>query len=78
MLLLGCAVFVSDALIGYFNGRFWLAFQDRNLRRALFFGACLDLVIGVNVIGFTQSGWMLIPSVLGGMAGIYWSLRPHE
>lgn len=78
MLLLGCAVFVSDALSAYLSGQFWKAFHARALKSALFWGGCLDLVIGVNIIGFKHADWMVIPSVLGGLAGIYWTLRPHE
>lgn len=70
------AVFVSDACIGYLSGKYFDARQARAMRKALGFSAGLDLCIGVNVIGFaTQGAWMLVPSILGGLLGTWWSFR---
>lgn len=63
-------VFVSDALIT------WLAAKEQIALTRLSWSAVgwdglLTLAIGVNVIGFTQAGWLtIIPSVLGSMIGM--------
>lgn len=69
------AVFLSDALIGYFSGRYFDARQQKR-QHVLVLSVCLDLCIGVNAMGFvTQGWWMLVPSVLGGLVGTYYSLK---
>lgn len=76
IIALGVAVFVSDACVGYLHGRYFDARQVGNLRSALWFAALLDVAIGLNLLGFVEAkAWMLLPSVLGGMLGTYWSMR---
>jgi hypothetical protein len=74
--LLWIAVFLSDALINFLGISFYDARERLDLRRALAFGAALDLVIGVNAMGFVEEKWwMLVPSVLGGATGTFLSMR---
>lgn len=75
-MLLGIAVFLSDACIGYWGGRYFDARQSRQRLRALWYSLLLDLAIGVNAMGFVTVGWwMLGPSVVGGLLGTYLSMR---
>lgn len=75
-MLILAAVFVSDAFIAYFSGRYLDARQAGQRRNALTFSALLDLAIGVNAMGFVTQQWVaLIPSVLGGLLGTWYSLR---
>lgn len=75
-MLLWIAVFVSDALINFLGIRFYDARDRLDLRAAVAFGAALDIVIGVNAMGFVEAHWwMLVPSVLGGGTGTFLSMR---
>jgi hypothetical protein len=70
------AVFVTDALIGFWAGRYFDARQAKRYGLALWYSGLLDLAIGVNAMGFVEAKWpMLIPSLLGGLLGTYWSMQ---
>lgn len=71
-------VFVSDALITFFQAKTQLAVMKLSWQ-AVFWDMLLTLVIGVNILGFVTAGWwMLIPSLIGsalGMTGAIWHGR---
>jgi len=68
-------VFLSDLCIAFCSAKFYFALERRNRWQAVGWGAFLDFVINVNVIGMSSAKWgMMIPSLLGGAIGVAGSM----
>ncbi len=68
-------IFLSDACIAFFSGKFYYALEERNRVMAIVWGAMLDFVINVNAIGASTMKWqMMAPSLLGGAVGVFCSM----
>jgi hypothetical protein len=68
-------VFASDALIAFCSAKFYFALDARKRWHAVGWGAFLDFIINVNVIGMSQAKWsMMAPSLAGGALGVFFSM----
>jgi CHASE2 domain-containing sensor protein len=64
-------VFLTDAAIDFLAIKLQLAITNRNRRMAMLCAASLNIVIGINSMGFVKNGWLsLVPSALGAIAGV--------
>lgn len=69
-------VFVCNAVMAYLGGAYYDARTEKNKAKALWLGGLFDLVIGIEAMGFVVEKWvMLIPAILGGLVGTWFSLR---
>lgn len=69
-MLLGAAVFISDALIAYMGWQSLDAWFAGRRARLYAITVLLDITVGVNILGFVYEGWwMLVPSAAGGLVG---------
>ena len=74
-LILGIAVFLSDAAIDYLAGRWQDARRKRQRRRAIILAGLMNLVISISAMGLVEQKWLMIPpSILGAMVGTLLSM----